>query len=99
MKRHQIQLRIKHYKVQDLLYYDIYIIYTVCIYNFHCGPVCECVCVCVCVCVYLGQQLLQQLGDGGVLAGVQAVAVDPLVELQPADLRVKGHLVLGHGDV
>lgn len=43
--------------------------------------------------------LLQQSGDGGVVAGVQGVAVDPQVELEPAGVGVKGHLVHGHADV
>lgn len=43
--------------------------------------------------------VLQQFGDGRVVAGVQCVAVDPQVELEPAGVGVKGHLVYGHADV
>lgn len=43
--------------------------------------------------------VLQQFGDGGVVAGVQGVAVDPQVELEPAGVGVKGHLMHGHADV
>lgn len=40
-----------------------------------------------------GLHVLQQAGDCGVLAGIQSVAINTQVELQPAGLRVKGRLV------
>lgn len=43
-----------------------------------------------------GLHVLQQAGNGGVITGVQGIAVDAKVELQPAGLRVKGHLVFQH---
>ena len=41
----------------------------------------------------VGLHVLQQAGDCGVLAGIQSVAINAQVELQPAGLRVKGRLV------
>lgn len=43
--------------------------------------------------------LPKEFWDQGVVSGVQSIAVDSQVELQPAGVGVVGHLVFRHGDV
>lgn len=43
--------------------------------------------------------LLEEFRDNGVVPGVQSIAVDSQVELQPAGTRVVGYLVFTHSDV